>query len=291
MLKALLRQMCAVHRPLDSVQDSYLEEAIMRSVKEYGDETTVTTVADRLLVHGETSARHVGQMLHSYTERGIYGELFSRRGQRVDLAADLVVLELGHLDKKPELQHIVLLMLIQRINHEMYLGERSRRKLCIIDEAWRLMQGSSAASFIETGYRTARKFGGSFMTITQGIDDYFQSHATEAALKNSDWVFLMRQKAESIARAKEKKMLQIDERAFALLSSLDTRQGAYSEVAVLLPTGALAVGRLIVDPFSEKLYSTRAEEHSHIQKRMREGIELIDAVEELVRRDGAHVRL
>jgi conjugal transfer ATP-binding protein TraC len=62
---------------------------------------------------------------------------------------------------------------------------------------------------------------------------------------------------------------------------VDTRQGKYSEVAVMGPAGA-TVGRLVVDPFAEKQYSTRADEFSAIESLRRQGLSVADAVEKLV---------
>jgi conjugal transfer ATP-binding protein TraC len=57
----------------------------------------------------------------------------------------------------------------------------------------------------------------------------------------------------------------------------------YSEVAVKGPAG-VSIGRLVVDPFAEKLYSTKAEEFQFIRDAEKAGKSLVWAVEELVRR-------
>ncbi len=283
MLKALLAQMAAPRHPLNELQLAHLEQAIKDAWHKHGNTATVSCVARELLNSGDLSAERVGRMLYPYTGEGIYGGYFEGEAN-VDLDHDLVVLELGGLDDKPDLQQAVLLLLMLRINHQMYLGDRERRKLCLIDEAWRLLSHNNASSFIEAGYRTARKFGGAYMTITQGIDDYYQSPGAQAALQNSDWTFLLRQKPESLRKVQREERLHLDDHMLQILSSLQTRQGQYSELAVLAPGGGLAIGRLIVDPFSEKLYSTRAQEYTALKRLLDQGRPLTEAIEELIQR-------
>jgi len=130
-------------------------------------------------------------MLYPYTRDGVYARYFEGPSN-VDMENPFVVLELGELDRTPDLRLVVLLLLMTRITEEMYLSERTQRKLAIIDEAWKLMTGN-AAQFIEEGYRTARKFGGAFVTVTQGLADFYKSPTTTAALTNADWVFARRE--------------------------------------------------------------------------------------------------
>jgi conjugal transfer ATP-binding protein TraC len=280
MLKAVLAQMAAPVQQLNSLQTAYLEEAIKWTWDSHGTDSTITHVANRLLDHADESATRVGRMLYPYTREGSYGRYFEGRAN-IDLDNAFVVLELGDLDSRPDLQTVVLLLLMLQITESMYLGDRKQRKLCIIDEAWRLMGSGNAGQFIEQGYRTARKFGGAFMTITQGIDDYFKSGTSKAALDNADWVFLLRQKPESIKAAESSDRIMMDDGLRRLLTSVDTQQGRYSEIAVMSPDGT-SVGRLIVDPFAEKLYSTKAEEYAAIDTMLKRGHSLVDAIEQLV---------
>ncbi len=281
MLKDVLAQMASPETPLSSLQRAYLEEAIKHVWKDQGQQSSVTPIARLLLEHEDRSAREVGRMLYPYTSEGTYGSYFEGESN-IDFDNPFVVLELGELDPKPDLQAVVLLILMMRITEAMYRGSRKQRKLCIVDEAWKLMARGSAGEFIERGYRTARKFGGAFMTITQGINDYYKSGTSEAALANADWLFLLRQKPESIKAAEKSDQIKMDEHLRRLMTSIDTRHGKYSEIAVMGP-GGVSVGRLVVDPFAEKLYSTEAREFEQIDQMVKQGCSLVEAIEQLVR--------
>jgi conjugal transfer ATP-binding protein TraC len=154
----------------------------------------------------------------------------------------------------------------------MYFS-RERKKIVIIDEAWDLMSGGSTAEFIEAGYRRARKYKGAFMSATQGIDDYYKNPAATAALNNSDWVFLLRQKKESIEMLDKLGRLSMDDGMKRMLQSLRTEHGTYSEIFVSSPVGS-GIGRLIVDPVSLLLYSSKAEDVNAINAKRCQGLTL-----------------
>lgn len=285
MLIQLLAEMSTANNlGLNALQLSFLQQAITASWNDYGPDSTITTVARWLHSHESSAAKIIGQMLHSYTAEGAYARFFEG-ASNIDLSNPYVVLELGELDGKRDLRGVVLMLLIASITEVMYLSDRNQRKLCIIDEAWKLMSGGNTGHFIEEGYRTARKFGGAFCTITQGIDDYYKSPTSEAALANSDWLFLLRQKPESLQAAAKNDRLAVDAGLEALLKSLDTQHGLFSEIAVIGP-GGTSVGRLIVDAFSEKLYSTQAREYQAIRDMENQGVSLIEAIERLAQASG-----
>jgi conjugal transfer ATP-binding protein TraC len=109
------------------------------------------------------------------------------------------VLELLSLEDKPKLLSSILFSLILAIQEKMYHSPRDLKKVCIIDEAWRLLGGSNphAARFIETGYRTVRRHRGAFITITQGIKDFSASKEAEAAWNNSSTKITLLQDAKA----------------------------------------------------------------------------------------------
>ncbi|HHQ42094.1 MAG TPA: type IV secretion system protein TraC [Chromatiales bacterium] len=282
-LKGLVAQMAqGAGRPLDSVQLAALEEAIRRVFTEEGPEMTVTSIARWLERRGAADgARFVARMLYPYTAEGTYGRFFEGRSS-VDLDAPFVVLELGELDRKPELRAVVLQLLIADISQAMYLGDleqRRQRKLCIIDEAWKLMEGVGG-QFLEAGYRTARRHGGSFMTITQSVHDYYRTEAARAAWANSDWRLLLRHNPEDLEAARKEDRLAGNDGFFEVVRSLKTLGGRYSEMAIYGP-GGLAVGRLVLDPYARTLYSSKAEDWTAVEALVREGASVEEAVERL----------
>ncbi|MCG8014385.1 MAG: ATP-binding protein, partial [Candidatus Thiodiazotropha weberae] len=279
MLKALMAHMASPNSPLGVMESSWIEQALKEVWTSEKQQTTVTHVFDALKQDGDKRKADLADCLFPYTKHGVYAKFFEGENN-LDLDRSFVALELKDLDAMPDLQSLVLLLLMMRITEDMYLGERTQRKLCVIDEAWKLMGYGNAGSFIEEGYRTARKYEGAFLTVTQGVNDYYKSGTAQAAFENSDWVFLLRQKKESLMQLQASGRFAMEESEMKLLRSIHTIHGKYSEVATYSPDG-MAIGRLIVDPFTEKLYSTKGTEFDFIQNQVAQGATLAQAVEKL----------
>lgn len=279
MLKYIIAQMVDPDHTPDQMTMGWIERALNTVWHERGTDGDITAVRDVLAASDDQRQRDLADSLYPYTKDGFFGRYFNGPAN-LDLNKDFVVLETQELDARPELQSVVVLLLMLKITQSMYLGERERRKLCVIDEAWKLMGRGNAGQFIEEGYRTARKFEGSFATVTQSVNDYYKSGTAQAALDNADYLYLLRQKKESIRQLIDSKRLPTGEESEALLASINTRQGLYSEVAVVGPDG-IGVGRLVLDPFTEKLYSSKGSEFEAIQRSLRSGQTLTQAVSEL----------
>lgn len=290
MLLPLVAQMASPREPLDNYSYAALAAAIKRVWDAKGKAATISDIYDllktgRLSEDGELERdlSRLATALEPYTRHGVYASYFEGEAN-IQFHKSFVVLELEELKSKKDLQAVVMQLMMYRITQEMYL-DRSRRKLVIIDEAWDLMGSGSSAGFIEAGYRRARKYGGAFGTITQSVEDYYKNDATKAAIQNADWLFLLRQKPESIDRLGKEGKLHVDEWMKRQLSSVATEHGYYSEIFVHGPMGS-GVGRLILDPFSMLLYSTRAEDFQAIKTLKDQGMPVIEAIETILRQRG-----
>lgn len=294
LLQPLLAQMVSPREALDGFRYSTLGAAIKKVWKAKGRAMTITDIHALLATgrldddanaeaEGDRRLKDLAAMLAPYAREGTYGKYFDREAS-IDFSSDFIVLELEELKAKKDLQTVVLLIVMYRITREMYFT-RDRKKIVIIDEAWDLLSGGATAEFIEAGYRRARKYKGAFMSATQGVDDYYRNPAAKAALDNSDWMFLLRQKPESIEMMDKLGQLTMDDAMKRLLQSLRTEHGAYSEVFIHSPAGN-GVGRLIVDPYSLLLFSSRAEDFSAINAKRAEGLSVSQAIDAVLTERG-----
>jgi conjugal transfer ATP-binding protein TraC len=141
------------------------------------------------------------------------------------------------------------------------------------------------AAVVEEAARRARKYGGALGTATQSADDYYGSSQMEAAFNCSDWVFLLRQKKESIEMLDRKGRLTMDESKKRLLNSLRTEPGAFSELYISSPVGE-GVARLALDPATHLLFSNKLDDNEPIDHLRAQGYSIDDAIKEVLRSRG-----
>jgi len=134
------------------------------------------------------------------------------------------------------------------------------------------------ADFIETYARTCRKYGASLVTAAQSLNDYYKSDGAIAALENSDWFVILQQKPETIADLRKHERLELDNYADALLRSLKRNGTEYSDVMIKGPE-TLAVGRLVLDPYSATVYSSSPKTFAAIEALVAEGLSIDEAIE------------
>jgi len=276
-LKSIVAQMVSMNA-LDELSLAYIEEAIKENYIEKRNAMTITDIARYLERKNEPITLSIAKRLYSYTDQGAYASYFNGTAN-LTADADFVVMELEELKSKKDLQEVVLLSLIYQIQQSMV--NRETYKLLIIDEAWDLLTGGNTTQFMETAYRRFRKYKGACFSITQSVNDFYRLPSGVAIVENSDFMFLLRQRPESIKMLKESGRVSLSEGLYELLSSVHTDQGNYSEVFVYTPIG-VTVGRLIVDRFTQLLYTSRAEEYTAIKKYLDQGLCVSDAIKKVM---------
>jgi conjugal transfer ATP-binding protein TraC len=220
--------------------------------------------------------------LFPFTDEGSFGRYFNGPAN-VRFNSNLVVLESEELNNMPDLQRVVMYIMMYKVMQELYEGDRKQPKLVIIDEAWKALAGDNpaAAKFVEEGYRRARKYRASFFTGTQSAEDYAQG-AAKAAFDNADWMFFLRQKKESIEAITKSGKLVVDPYTKELIGSVTTRDKMYSEVFVRCGDMPPSIGRLFVDPFSHILYSSKPQDVEAVKDEIASGKTVLQAIEAVV---------
>lgn len=280
LLKAIIVQMALPNTPVTDLQKSIIEQALMGAWEKEGNDLTITRLAEYLAFMRDEVATELAQLLYPYTSRGTYSRWFD---PPANIAFDhLTVLELEELKAKPDLQKVILQLNVFQIQQHMFLASREQKKIVIFDEAWDLLRGGNTADFIEAGYRRFRKYRGAAITITQGINDlYGIGRAGQAIIDNSDWLFLLRQKPESLQALKESKRLPVNEALMEYLMSVHTIKNEYGEVFISSPMG-MGIGKLIVDRFSQLVFTSDAAEYSRIIKFVDQGMSIPEAINKII---------
>ena len=287
MLKPLLASMARPVRGATEEELSYIEQAIKAAWDRKGNQATITTVADWLEERPEEICKNLSHLLFSYSKDGIYAPFFEGVCT-VDFENRYIVMELQELKAKKDLQRIVLQVLIYLISQKMYLTGRKEIKSCIIDESWDLFDSDdiATAKFIEAGYRTARKFRGNFVSIAHSITDFYKNAMSRAAFDCADFKIILGQTEEAINKLKRENIMDIDGFTERLLKSLKLTRD-YSECVIKSPSG-MSVHRIIFDPYSRILYSTKGEEFEAVNQLVASGVPLVDAIQQ-VAKDFNHV--
>ena len=296
MLVPGIAKMCSMQHTLEEVQYKAISAMVLKLWREYGNDLRITGLRDafksgsieELGVVGDQRIKDLAITLNPYSRGGQYERFFEGRNN-IDFSNDFIVIENEELKRRPDLHAVVNILLLHRITGEMYLT-RNRRKVLFVDELKQQLGDIGAddpvkAAVIEEAARRARKYGGALGTATQSADDFYGSTQMEAAFNCSDWVFLLRQKPESIEMLDRKGRLTMDEPKKRLLNSLRTEAGVFSELYISSPVGE-GVARNILDPATHLLFSNKLEDNAPIDELRAQGLSIDEAISELLRHRG-----
>ncbi len=279
LIKSMIAQMCRTTGVISDFENGLIETAVNETWNQYHCSANITNVRDYLKKQADPRAKDLAVMMTSYSKGGIYERLFEGKANIV-LDNPLMVFELAELKNKKELQAIVMMFLMFLVSEAMYFGDRKTPIALVIDEAWDLLHGEGTKAFIEGFARRARKYRGTLITGTQTINDYYANSATEATINNTEWKIILSQTPESIAALDASKKIVMDEGLKKALTSLKKVDGQYSE-GIIYNADGYAVIRLIIDPYSAMLYSSKAEDITQINQLKEQGLSLGDALEQI----------
>lgn len=229
-------------------------------------------------------------LLDQYTTKGIYGEYFNSDKPSLTDDAKMVVLELGGLEDKPSLLVAVMFSLIIYIENKMYRSPRGQKKICVIDEGWKLLnfKNDKVGSFIEKGYRTARRHTGAYITITQNIKDFDSpdaSSAAKAAWGNSSYKIILKQSAQEFKKYNQEFQNAFTPMEQQIIARFGDAKKQWFSSFMLRVEDITSWHRLFVDPLSRAMFSSKGEDFEFIKAKRKEGAHIHQAVYELANRN------
>ncbi|RZQ33246.1 type IV secretion system protein TraC [Vibrio vulnificus] len=276
MISSIVMSMCFQRKDPTDEEESIILEIVSSVIDQHKQNASFTLIHQSLVQLLNVAVQQnipetnratlfsLANMIKPYTEDGTFGKYF--KGEcNVNFKSNYVVLETEKFESQgPRMMQVVIKLLMYHITEALYHGDRITPTLIKIDEGWKMLE-SRDSKFIEDAARRVRKYMGSLVTGTQGVGDYFKNPAAEACWLQSDFVVMLSQKAESIAKYKEKMDGQMDSSLERLLSSVRRNEEYYAEALVRTPVGVSAVGRLVLDPYSIAAFSTKGPDYRRVK--------------------------
>ncbi|NGX50729.1 MAG: hypothetical protein K1060chlam2_00579 [Chlamydiae bacterium] len=295
MVSSIVATMAMPMEKIDGDRSNMLSIAVKMAWENSGRKATIDHVVESLKSGSYTTERMRGgsesliDALQKYTTKGEFKNFFYGK-KKVSFRSNFVVIETEELKNMGDLQAVILQIFSLMISSEVFMGDRKKRSLICIDEAWDLLKSPQMEGFIESMARRLRKYNGALMVGTQSLKDFDCSPGAAAAFQNSNWLVLLGKDGNTIPTIKEKNLIELDGQIEKYLSSLKKVDGKYSEAFIYNKgSGFYGLAQLKLDPFSAQLYSTRAENFHAIQALKKEGYSIEEAIEKILSQGSVHV--
>ena len=271
----VIKEICYGDYAGSQIQDTYIDNGILWAIENKGRAANIGDVGEYLSNIDDARAKDLGLTLTTFVR--LNKEYFIGEAN-VNIDNEYVVFELSNLKDNKRLKGIILLLIMFIVFMKVYMGNRKQATSLVIDEAWDLLSGQASGKFIEAFARRARKYFANLITGTQGVNDYYKNAAATAAIENTDWMLILSQKDESIEALKKSGRVSMNEYEESVMRSLKMIDHKYSEV-MIKGSGGWSVGRLILDPYSIALYSSKAEDVDALRELQKQGLSLEQALE------------
>lgn len=278
----IFSKMASPSREPTDIEKSFIEQAVRGAWETNGPNASVEDVRKVLETFNDTRAKDLASMLYPWSPKGRFGRFFAGNQPLEMEGSSFLFMDLEGLKDKKEVLAVILLLLLYRIKREVYFGSPALRKIVLLDEAWDLLNDPMTANFMEHGYRRFRKYFSSIIIVLQGLNDLYNNPHGRTIAENSAFRFFLPQRPESIEMLQREAKLDVGEYELKLIKDLRTVPRKFSEIYIQASGFGGDIGRLIVDPFTYMLYTTKPDERAYVDKLIESGLSVRDAIKQAV---------
>jgi len=287
-LKFVIAKMVAPKAGTIDIQDAIVARSLFKVWHRYKNKADIDKLAEVLAGEGERG-KDLALMLFEFTSKGSYGKFFNGN-DNITFKNDLTVLEFEELRERPDLGGVIMQMLSLQIVQQVYLSDRKQRFVILFDEAWYALK--HFPQMLASMARTVRKYNGALVLGTQSLTDFYGSGGGEegsasedekarfSVIENSSWRVLLKQKSDSAEKAKR---IGLGPGQIELLKNLQAPNKQYSESLICQSDKEYFVSRLMLDEFSQVLYSSKPEVFSAVQELLKAGKTTTEAIETVMK--------
>ncbi len=283
-IKTIIAKMAAPKAGTIDIEDATIASSLSEMWELFGNESSIDKLKEILETKGETGQK-IATMLFDFTSKGSYGRFFAGNNG-IKFTNQFSVLEFEELREQPAFGGVIMQMLAVQIVQQVYLGDRSQKFIILFDEAWYALE--NFPNFLASMARTVRKYNGALVLGTQSLKNFYGGDsqfdvARMSVMENSAWRVLLRQSGESReALAK----MGLSQNLRESVRGLVTAKGEYSECLIYNSDNNFFVARLMLDKFSQVLYSSDPAVFSRVRHYLDSGIETKEAIERVIQELG-----
>lgn len=276
---------------------SCINAALLQSYQDYGTQTEITHIRDRLkaLYQNDIRIQDFCASMNRYCIGGVYEKFFSGECE-FNISNDLISVEFKGIDAHADLRDPLIMLLTYHIGQMMYQNKNKTREVriqIIYDEAHQFLgKNPRMDTFIDQGYRRARKYNASLMLATQGFGDIYNatsgglSPAGACIVNNSSWKIFMKQTEPSISMLLQSELFSLNDIEIQNLKDAHTSKGNYSEFMIITPDEFKIPVRLILPKFFYYLTSTAPNDRKALSEIMQNNnCDIYEAIGILVKKE------
>lgn len=217
----------------------------------------------RLFTLANLLPRALAARLHKWVEGGRYAALFDNTRDTLTLDR-LQVFDFESMREYPSLLEPLLFYVLHRVSERVLdPTEAGALKVCVMDEAWRLIQHPTLRAYVQEALKTWRKRNAAVILATQSIDDFASVDLLRTVVESCPTRLLLAN--PSMDRRQYGELFQLNDMELDLLSRLATRQQVFLKRANLAK-----VLTLRVDPKSYWIYTNTPIDNERVARTFRE---------------------
>ena len=216
----------------------------------------------RLFTLASLMPRALGARLHKWIEGGRYAGVFDNPTDTLSLER-LQVFDFEAMRAYPAVLEPLLFYVLHRVSTTVQSSEETGLKVCVLDEAWRLIQHPVIRNYVQEALKTWRKKNGAMLLATQSLDDFASTDLLRTVIESCPTRMLLANPSMNIEQYRD--LLQLNEMEVSVLANLVPKR------QVLLKRGTLSkILELNVDPRSYWIYTNTPIDNERVASVFRE---------------------
>jgi type IV secretion/conjugal transfer VirB4 family ATPase len=216
----------------------------------------------RLFTLASLVPRALGGRLHKWIEGGRYAGVFDNEADTLSLDR-LQVFDFEAMRSYPAVLEPLLFYVLHRVSTSVQSESDADLKVCVLDEAWRLIQHPAVRGYVQEALKTWRKKNGVMLLATQSLDDFASADLLRTVIESCPTRLLLANPSMNVEQYRE--LLQLNDMELSVLANLVPKR----QILLKRPSSSRVL-ELNVDPKSYWIYTNTPIDNERVASVFRE---------------------